>query len=155
MAGQRLYNGEENISCHQTRSTSPNITMLCKIVFVALVVVAAVGADRPSSYRPPRPSYRPPTYRTQDPVGPAEYDFNWAVNDHEGNDFGHNEAGNGYNTEGSYYVQLPDGRLQKVTYTVNDDSGYLAQVEYQGEAQYPQQSYKPAPSYQRPRPSYQ
>ena len=57
---------------------------------------------------------------------------------------------------------LPDGRLQEVTYTVNGDSGFVAQVNYQGEAQYPRQntygsapSYNaPAPSYQQPRPSY-
>ncbi len=88
---------------------------------------------------------------------PAKYDFNYAVkDDYSGNDFGHNEGRDGYNTEGSYYVQLPDGRLQKVTYYVNGDSGYVAEVTYQGEAQYPQQSYQPAPapSYQRPRPSY-
>ncbi|XP_063589565.1 cuticle protein 18.6-like [Penaeus indicus] len=81
---------------------------------------------------------------------PAKYDFNYAVKDeYSGNDFGHQEARDGYDTQGSYYVQLPDGRLQKVTYTVNGDSGFVAEVSYEGEAQYPaeQPAYKPAPSY--------
>nr|XP_027233713.1 pro-resilin-like [Penaeus vannamei] len=52
--------------------------------------------------------------------GPAKYDFNYSVNDPpSGNDFGHQEARDGPNTQGSYYVLLPDGRLQRVTYTVN------------------------------------
>ena len=53
-------------------------------------------------------------------------------------------------------MQLPDGRLQKVTYTVNGDSGFVADVTYEGEAQYPQESYAPAPkpSYGAP-PAYQ
>ena len=51
-------------------------------------------------------------------------------------------------------MQLPDGRLQKVTYTVNGDSGFVADVTYEGEAQYaPAQTYAPAPSYQ-PAPTY-
>ncbi|KAK4290881.1 hypothetical protein Pmani_036265 [Petrolisthes manimaculis] len=77
-------------------------------------------------------------YGHSDPQGPAKYDFNYAVRDDaSANDFGHNEARDGYDTQGSYYVQLPDGRLQQVTYYVNGDSGYVAEVSYQGEATYP------------------
>jgi len=75
-----------------------------------------------------------------------KYDFNYAVkDDYTGNDFGHQESRDGYNTQGLYYVQLPDGRLQRVAYTVNGDEGYLAEVTYEGEAQYPHQEYNPAP----------
>ncbi|XP_047471370.1 pro-resilin-like [Penaeus chinensis] len=69
----------------------------------------------------------------------------------------HQEARDGANTEGSYYVLLPDGRLQKVTYTVNGNSGYVADVTYEREAQYPtpQASYgPPQPSYKPPIPYY-
>ena len=72
----------------------------------------------------------------------AKYDFDWSVKDeYSGNDFGHQESRDGDNTEGSYYVQLPDGRLQKVSYYVNGDSGFVAEVSYEGEAEYsePQQ----------------
>ncbi|XP_037802452.1 pro-resilin-like isoform X2 [Penaeus monodon] len=70
--------------------------------------------------------------------GEAKYDFNWAVNhDDSGNDFGHQEARDGDHTQGSYYVQLPDGRLQTVKYFVDGDSGYVAEVSYEGEARYP------------------
>ena len=34
-------------------------------------------------------------------------------------------------------MQLPDGRLQKVTFHVDGDNGYVANVEYEGEASYP------------------
>ncbi|XP_047472516.1 cuticle protein 18.6-like [Penaeus chinensis] len=109
------------------------------------------------AYNPPAPAYNPPApaYNAPAPSGPAQYDFNYAVkDDYSGNDFGHQEARDGYDTQGTFYVQLPDGRLQTVTYNVNGDSGFLADVAYQGEAQYPAQepsrSYQPAPS-----PSYQ
>ncbi|XP_042884397.1 extensin-like [Penaeus japonicus] len=126
----------------------------------------------PPTYNPPTPTYNPPApaYNAPAPVysapassGPAQYDFNYAVkDDYSGNDFGHQESRDGYDTQGTYYVQLPDGRLQTVTYNVNGDSGFLADVSFQGEAQYPAQepsrSYQPAPSpsYQpAPSPSYQ
>ncbi|MCL4153543.1 UNVERIFIED_CONTAM: hypothetical protein GTU68_013340 [Idotea baltica] len=90
--------------------------------------------------------------------GPAQYNFDWLVNDeYSGNDFGQQENRDGYDTKGSYYVLLPDGRRQTVNYYVNGDSGLVAEVSYEGEASYPEQTaYKPQPSYQpKPRPSYQ
>ena len=68
----------------------------------------------------------------------VSYRFSWAVEDESSeNYFGHQEAREDDDTEGSYYVQLPDGRLQKVSYYVDGDSGFVAEVEYEGEARYP------------------
>lgn len=52
------------------------------------------------------------------------------------NDFGHKENRDSYQAQGKYYVNLPDGRLQVVTYTADQD-GYRPVVEYTGEAKYP------------------
>ena len=60
------------------------------------------------------------------------------------------ENRDGYATSGSYRVALPDGRIQTVTYTVADAySGLVADVSYEGEAQYPEEkpSYAPKPTY--------
>ncbi|KAK8392398.1 hypothetical protein O3P69_014634 [Scylla paramamosain] len=118
--------------------------MTLKVVLLSALLAATFA--RPDTLRPsygaPAPSYSAPA-----PEAPPKYDYNYAVKDeYSGNDFGAQEARDGYDTQGSYYVQLPDGRLQKVTYTVNGDSGFVAEVTYEGEAQYPQQSYAPAPA---------
>ncbi|XP_042859589.1 adhesive plaque matrix protein-like [Penaeus japonicus] len=81
---------------------------------------------------------------------PLQHSFDYAIkDDNSATDYGHQESRDGYNTQGSYYVQLPDGRLQKVTYHVDGDSGFVAEVSYEGEAQYPhdQPAYKPAQPY--------
>ncbi|CAL4193986.1 unnamed protein product, partial [Meganyctiphanes norvegica] len=131
-------------------------TMAYKLIISLAVLATVILADRAPSYSPPpqAPSYSPPPQPSYAaPEGPATYDFNYAVkDDYSGNDFGHNEAREGDYTSGSYYVQLPDGRLQKVTYTVNGDSGYVAEVTYEGEPQYPAAA---APSgYKPPTPGY-
>jgi hypothetical protein len=61
-----------------------------------------------------------PTYES----GPAKYVYAYGVDaqDPYGNyaQFGQNEARDGYSTYGEYHVQLPDGRLQTVKYSVAD-----------------------------------
>ncbi|KAK8392362.1 hypothetical protein O3P69_014608 [Scylla paramamosain] len=106
------------------------------------------------SYHAPAPSYHS---AEQYPDVPPQYSSNYAVkDDYSGNDFAATETRDGYNTQGSYQVLLPDGRLQTVTYYVDGDSGFVAEVSYEGEAQYPETyGHAPAPSYgHAPAPSY-
>ncbi|XP_037801869.1 pro-resilin-like isoform X1 [Penaeus monodon] len=125
--------------------------MLCFQVLLLLVVVASAAAQRrPYAYRAPESSEE--SYESSE----AKYNFNWAVSDDSSsNEFGHQEARDGDDTQGSYYVQLPDGRLQTVKYFVDGDSGYVAEVSYEGEARYPD-SYESFESreYRAPRPVY-
>ncbi|XP_037793731.1 pro-resilin-like [Penaeus monodon] len=116
--------------------------MFAKFIFASTFVAMAIA--RPEET--PGYDYSSPSHVSS----PGKYDFNYAVkDDYSSNDFGHQEDRDGYGTQGSYYVLLPDGRLQKVTYSVNGDSGFVAEVSYEGEAQYAasQRSYKPTPSY--------
>ncbi|XP_037802388.1 pro-resilin-like [Penaeus monodon] len=105
-------------------------------VFILLGLAAIAAADSFESYE-----YRPPQRHSSEESyesGEAKYDFQWAVkHDDSGNDFGHQEARDGEDTQGSYYVQLPDGRLQTVRYVVDGDDGYVADVNYEGEARFP------------------
>merc|ERR1719513_415400 len=70
---------------------------------------------------------------------PSPYHYEYKVHDDkEYLGFGAEEEGDGKdNVVGFYHVQLPDGRLQKVTYTVNGYGGYIADVAYDGEAAHP------------------
>ena len=103
------------------------------------MLVATVLADT-------APAYNEPAY----PDEPPKYTYSYSVkDDYSNNNYGANEDRDGYATSGSYYVALPDGRLQKVTYTVNGDGGYVADVTYEGEAQYPE-----AKPYSPPAPAY-
>merc|ERR1719250_98621 len=70
---------------------------------------------------------------------PSPYHYEYKVHDDkEYLDFGAEEEGDGKdNVHGFYHVKLPDGRLQKVTYTVNGYGGYIADVAYDGEAVHP------------------
>ncbi|XP_050728895.1 pro-resilin-like [Eriocheir sinensis] len=118
--------------------------MVSKVFFVlvAAAAVAVVAADeRPlytygsDSEESSEESYSVESYESTE----AKYNFNWAVKDApSANDFGQAEERDNEETKGSYYVQLPDGRLQEVTYYVDGDSGYIAEVNYVGEASYPE-----------------
>merc|ERR1712055_36654 len=141
-------------------STHPNKMTFTAVVILALVAVAAAKPNPPPSYS--APSYHEPAYPDAHPA----YKYDYAVKAEDGHygyvDFGQNEERDGYNTYGSYYVALPDGRVQKVSYTVNGDEGYVADVTYEGEASYaphkPAPAYKAAPSHHapayKPAPSY-
>merc|ERR1711996_174815 len=127
-----------NTSKQTTLTTKLNMNSKMIVLLCALFSVALSA---------PQSSYSQPSY----PDAPPAYQYDYAVkDDYSGVDFGQTESRDGYNTQGSYYVALPDGRLQKVSYTVTAEGGYVADVTYEGEAQYPDpkpSAYKPAPSY--------
>merc|ERR1711881_684255 len=96
---------------------------------------APVVAYKPApvvSYKPaPVVTYQPkPAVAYQpyvDPYAgePAVYNYNYAVKD----DYTYNDFGASENR---------DGRVQTVTYTVDGGAGYVADVTYEGVAQYPE-----------------
>ncbi|XP_063888684.1 pro-resilin-like [Scylla paramamosain] len=98
-------------------------------ILLALVAVAVADSDEFRGYRAPSSEE---SYESSE----AQYNFQWSVDhDPSSNEYGHQEARDGDNTKGSYYVELPDGRVQNVAYYVNGDSGYIADVTYTGSAE--------------------
>ena len=93
-----------------------------------------------SEYLPPQPfSYQ---YGVADDYSGANYEK-----------AGYQDASG--NLMGSYRVNLPDGRVQIVTYTADHTNGFVADVKYEGTAVYPEEKpYAPAPKYAPAPPKY-
>merc|ERR1712098_827480 len=70
----------------------------------------------------------------------SPYTYNYGVADeYSGAAFSQSESNDGTGAvSGSYSVNLPDGRVQTVTYHANDAEGYVADVTYSGTAAYPE-----------------
>ncbi|XP_045583972.2 cuticle protein 8-like [Procambarus clarkii] len=135
--------------------------MALKVLIIAMVVVVVVAEDlapvyhTTPSYHTPEPYHQPVSYHQSAPYHqpaypevPPKYTYNYGVSDgYTGVNFGHSEVRDGYKTEGSYSVDLPDGRKQTVNYVDNGD-GLEAQVTYKGEARHPEHrpSYPAHPS---------
>lgn len=79
------------------------------------------------------PGYGPPPIEHDHKGMP--YEFGYRVDDElTANHFGHNEASDGNVVTGEYRVLLPDGRTQIVRYRADHNSGFVADVSYEGEA---------------------
>jgi hypothetical protein len=111
-------------------------------------------------YKPaPPPVYKaaPAPYKAPHPeakLPPQPYQFEYGVADqYTGTNFQAVENQDEKGTViGSYRVNLPDGRVQTVTYTADHYGGFVADVSYEGEAQYPpEKEHKP---YAPPPPKY-
>ena len=104
---------------------------------LAVALAAPADLHGPSYHAPvhkPAPSYHQPSYKEPE-YGPAKYEYKYGVDAYDNYknpvQFGANEARDGYSTYGSYHVALPDGRLQTVTYKVDDAySGVIMDVKY-------------------------
>ena len=116
-----------------------------------LAVATALPAAPPAPYHPAPAPYA-------EPVLPPVYNYEYGVNDaYTGAVFTQKESRDNYDTAGEYRVNLPDGRVQIVSYSAGPD-GYVADVRYEGEAHYPEEKeYKPAhpaPYKAHPAPAY-
>merc|ERR1712110_1224502 len=106
--------------------------------FITLAMVAASSAAPQYAAAPVVHAVAAP-----DLAEPSPYTYTYAVaDDYSKANFQQSESNDGTGAvTGSYSVNLPDGRIQTVTYNANDLTGNVATVEYAGEAQYP-----PAPA---------
>ena len=116
------------------------IICLKKIIqaFITLAMVAAASAAPQYAAAPVVHAVAAP-----DLAEPSPYTYTYAVaDDYSKANFQQSESNDGTGVvSGSYSVNLPDGRIQTVTYNANDLTGNVAEVTYSGEAVYP-----PAPA---------
>ena len=129
--------------------------MFSKIACAAALVASAFAAH-PAPYHPaPAPYHPAPVYKAAPHHAPAAYDespkpfaFEYGVaDDYSGANFKAAETADGKAVSGSYQVNLPDGRVQTVTYTADHYNGFVADVSYEGVPHYPEaKAYKPHPA---------
>ena len=123
--------------CH-TLYITKLFSLQCFIALSALVAVASAATrpDHPPSYAPA--PYKPSPYK-EEKLPPQPYEYKYGVEDsYSGTSFDKGENQDAYgNVAGSYRVNLPDGRVQVVTYTADHENGFIADVKYEGVAAYP------------------
>merc|ERR1711935_595206 len=118
---------QSHIKLQSTKKRNMKTISAC----VFLAALAFVNA-RPEA-EAQRPSYSPQPAALV--VGPAKpYSFAYeVVAPAGGNAYGHRENSNGAGVvEGEYRVVLPDTRTQIVKYRVTPETGYVAEVTYEG-----------------------
>merc|ERR1712226_118869 len=118
----------------QSHKTNHTLNMQA---FITLAMVAAASAAPQYAAAPVVHAVAAP-----DLAEPSPYTYTYAVADDYSKANFQSESNDGTGAvTGSYSVNLPDGRIQTVTYNANDLTGNVATVEYTGEAVYP-----PAPA---------
>merc|ERR1712106_1210409 len=91
------------------------------------------------------PAYHEPAYKET----PEPYTYTYGVSDdYSKANFNAAETSDANGVvSGSSAVALPDGRIQKVSYTADHVNGYVAEVTYEGVPVYPEaKAYVPAPA---------
>merc|ERR1712106_398669 len=116
----------------QSHKTNHSLNMQA---FITLAMVAAASAAPQYAAAPVVHAVTAP-----DLAEPSPYTYTYAVaDDYSKAAFQQAESNDGTGAvSGSYSVNLPDGRIQTVTYNANDLTGNIATVEYSGVAAYPE-----------------
>ncbi|CAH1179346.1 unnamed protein product [Phaedon cochleariae] len=124
-------------------------TLTVLVTFLSCTKSEPPSTDYGTPLGAPISSYGTPNYNTDnygdhnnhDHGGePKSYEFGYQVkDDYTGTDYNRQESSDGNQVRGQYRVALPDGRTQIVTYWADWQSGFHADVKYEGEAHYPEQ----------------
>merc|ERR1712209_138762 len=119
------------------------------LVATALAAPADVGYVPAPAYAPapapyhPAPAYAPAPYHPEK-VPPKPFAYEYGGADEYGRHFAKTETQDELGVvKGEYRVELPDGRVQIVSYHADHENGFIADVRYEGEAH-------PEPAYHAP-----
>merc|ERR1712130_497764 len=125
---------------------APVIAHAAPVVAHRAIHAAPVIAHAAPAYHAPvvahaAPAYHAPVkagYVADDLAEVSLYSYTYAVaDDYSGAAFNQAENNDGTGVvDGSYSVNLPDGRIQTVKYHANDYDGYVADVTYEGTPTY-------------------
>merc|ERR1711988_1645487 len=137
--GLRKSNHSTNMKAFITLALVASATAAPQLLHAASPLVHAVA--HPVAHAVAHPVVH--AVATADLAEPSPYTYSYAVADDLSQaNFQQTESNDGTGAvTGSYSVNLPDVRIQTVTYNANDITGNVATVEYTGEAVYP-----PAPA---------
>merc|ERR1712114_57832 len=103
-------------------------THMMQVLFMFAMVTTALA-----QYPPPPAKY----IEKAEPPQPYAYEYGVA-DDYSKANFKKTESQDASgNVAGSFTIALPDGRIQTTTYTADAYNGFVAEVTYSGEAQYP------------------
>merc|ERR1712106_990168 len=118
---------------------SVNHTAIKMYKFLALsAVVALANAASVPAYG--APAYAPAPYKTPvEKLAPQPFAYEYGVaDDYSKVSFKKAETQDAEGkVAGSFTIALPDGRIQTTTYTADHYNGFIAEVTYEGTAQYP------------------
>merc|ERR1712029_727707 len=114
------------------------------LVATALAAPSNVGyapapapyAPAPTPYAPaPAPYHPAPAPYHEEKIPPQPFAYEYGGADEYGRHFAKTETQDEHGVvKGEYRVELPDGRVQIVSYHADHDNGFIADVRYEGEA---------------------
>merc|ERR1712027_130632 len=116
-----------------------SITM--KAFISSLLVATAIAAPANVGYAPAPAPYAPAPYHPapapyhEEKIPPQPFAYEYGGADEYGRHFAKTETQDEYGVvKGEYRVELPDGRVQIVSYHADHENGFIADVRYEGEA---------------------
>merc|ERR1712203_758063 len=117
------------------------------LISSSLLMTSALAAVVPvapgyAPYHPPAPYHPAPAPYHEEKLPPQPFAYEYGGADEYGRHFAKTGTQDEYGVvQGEYRVELPDGRVQIVSYHADHENGFIADVRYEGEA-HPEPVYK-------------